>query len=349
MARQRHRGKRLSAVIGFGLALAGCTAVNVDYSGPITSPTGSKLDTKGLPGIPFYMKRPQVTQQITFLRPWCLVTLSELKEDGTPDPRPAGSWQVTACNAEAVMELGDAVTAGQTEAVIKARIAALPELQGSSPLKGGENWADPELVGRGRTIDWVVDPGTVYYINAPRPLFGQSEFTSQVTESGMLETTTAKSTSGLTEALSELVPLNAYLSHVLDLDKIDAEAMADDGDGAAAPAVQRYALSLEEKGMLFTFTKRDFCVGTDATSGNGESDADSRTTTADPCGAVAAIPSDFGALLDKVEGKSTIGLAQTPWVAPAAKKAEAPTSSKDKNTIELEATLTLPTGADAKD
>ena len=35
--------------------------------------------------------------------------------------------------------------------------------------------------------------------------------------------------------------------------------------------------------------------------------------------------------------------------APAAKKAEAPTSSKDKNTIELEATLTLPTGADAKD
>lgn len=333
MARTRHSGRRLSAVIGLGLALAGCTAVNVDYSGPITSPTGSKPDTKGLPGIPFYMKRPQVTQQITFLRPWCLVTLSELKEDGTPAPTPAGSWQVTACNAEAVMALGDAVTAGQTDAVIKARIAALPELQGSSPLTGGENWAAPELVGRGRTIDWVVDPGTVYYINAPRPLFGQSEFTSQVTESGLLETTTAKSTSGLTEALSELVPLNAYLSHVLDLDKTDAEAMAEDADGAVAPAVQRYALSLEEKGMLFTFTKRDFCDGEGA----------------DPCGAVGPIPSDFGELLDKVEGKSTIGLAQTPWVAPAAKKAEAPTSGKDRNTIELEATLTLPTGADAKD
>src|SRR5258708_2931360 len=119
------------------LASTGCgTALRVSHR-----PVGSSIDSKSVPGVPFYIKRARCRQEVVWFEPLYTLTLTAMipDKDGTLQSRPRGTMVLprSSFNKDEVKTLLKSVSNGGEEVTVLANWKKVVPL------------VDPEILTRG--------------------------------------------------------------------------------------------------------------------------------------------------------------------------------------------------------
>jgi hypothetical protein len=272
-------GIRASLVL-CGLAIGACAAVRVTAAtggGGGTGGEPAKEATAGVDGIPFYVKRGMWEQTSTYLWRWIHVRLETYAAANDANAQPAAPPAAPVLlgvrhlevkyvpeAVSAVRQLVDAgarLNEGEDEwsGVMSAWQALEPfRLDPASPLpeetpdgQAPSPLATGEVTLAANTVKAVavVDYSRRHYVNSITPPFGKAEVTANLAPDGTLTEASGAVEPRLTEFLTGLVPLKELLTFRW------VPTAREKGVLAAGERVHRVAISVEERGQLFVFTK----------------------------------------------------------------------------------------------
>ncbi len=273
------RGVLSTVVIG-SIAMCGCVStVRINKA-----PTTDALNTTEVKGVPFYVKVAKCKQETSWLQPVYTLTLKKTTNYRFVDEKAAKAANPNAKSPDPVVRTATktfSLSQFNTEEVRKLRaLLSKPGEATPSEVKDIEaqwntvagwpdyvavavdedilmNSKDVFEVSNTSTPEAVVDYGTTYYYNAPRPWVGSSQIDAKLAADGTLTEGSAQVQSQTLSTILSALPISTLLTKAAGAGAAAAEVLPPE----ATKETIQYELTIAESGYTHTHTRyREFTL-----------------------------------------------------------------------------------------
>lgn len=220
-------------------------------------------------GIPFYVQKEVYKQETKYQYTWIEVSLSSVQEKEGAKPSSTTIWRLTP--DDSLIRYLNSVTS-MTEMTVDEVNNFLKQMEKSKAANlNPDSNSIKQVISNSCKPELIVDYSTKYYLNARKPLFGNTTVTQKLAPNGTLSESSATVESSLDEiaiaaiglatplASIKVAQIGAAVTSVAALQPADDIKMAKEAGGKAKinPVSDKikYTISIREAGYIYTFTK----------------------------------------------------------------------------------------------
>ncbi len=214
-------------------------------------------------GIPFYVQKEVYKQETKYLYTWIEVSLSAVNGKEGDKPASSSTWRLRP-NVGIIRYLNEVTSNPELTEADLIEFRAKIDTAAKASLYPDSSLVD-QVVSNSCKPELVVDYTTKYYLNARKPIFGNTTVTQKLAANGTLAESSATVESSLDEIAIAAIGLATPFASV-KVAQITAAATALSGlekgkqsnfpkTQIAEPVKTQYTISIREAGYVYTFTK----------------------------------------------------------------------------------------------